>query len=423
MFAGYLKMSKVAVLFTVVVMGVSSLYAADPVITSTPVTEAYVNANYSYILGASDTDGDPLTWAVNSATTLPSWLSLSSSTVAGGNGVGVALNQLYSPNGVSLDNTDNVYVADTNNSRIVKWVPDATEGVVIDMGSLTLNEPDGINFDSAGNMYVADTNNHRIIKLESGATEGVVVAGGHGNGNLSNQLNYPAAISFDSNGDLYVADTRNDRIVKWASGATEGVIVAGGNGTGSGLNQLNAPTGICLDSANNLYIADRYNNRVMKWAPDANITTDSGVVFAGESSGPAFDQLNHPFSVSLDSTGNLYIADSGNHRIVKWVSGTTEGVLVLVAGGNGTGDAWNQLNTPFGLILDSEDNLYVADRLNHRVQKFYKTDRIIGIPSHADIGVHDVNLTLSDGTTSVEHNFQISVHSSVNPALIMYLLN
>ena len=440
MFAGYLKMSKVAVLFTVVVMGVSSLYSAPLHVTSTPVTTAKTNNLYLYNLNADGGDGGPYTWEVKSPTTLPSWLTLipdtNASTVAGGNGVGAGLNQLHNPIGVALDHAGNVYVADKNNSRIVKWAPGATTGVVVAGGNGAgaglnqLNYPDGISIDGSGNMYIADTNNHRVMKWIPGHAEGVVVAGGNDSNathhDALNQLYFPAAVSFDSDGNLTIADTRNHRVVKWAADANittdSGVVVAGGS-QGSADDQLDVPTGVSLDSNDNVYVSDRMNHRVMKWVPGA---TTGVVVAGGNGAGAELNQLDQPDGIITVNIGGdlyIYISDAHNHRIVRWKDGAYVDGGVLVAGGNGSGTNANQLNTPFGLTLDSNRNVYVADRFNNRIQKFH--NRLTGTPSDSDVGIHDVNLTVSDNVpTQIEHNFQITVEkSNANPALIMYLLN
>ncbi len=390
-----------------------------PTVTSTPESSVAEEIFYDYVLSGSDGDNDALSFSINSNSTLPSWLSLNlmftdenASTVAGGNNSGSAVNQLDYPHEVIIDGWGNSYVADTSNHRIMKWAPGATEGVLVAGGNGEGNAtnqlayPYGITLDSLGNIYIADTYNHRILRWESGAQEGVVVAGNNGLGDGTNQFNYPIGVTFDASGNMYVLDKVNSRVMRWVPGATEGVLVAGGNGRGTATNQLNNPDGITLDSLGNIYIADTTNHRIIRWAPGG---IEGVVVAGGNGYGSATDQLANPSGVTLDDWGNIYIADLSNNRIMRWISGATEGVLV--AGGNDRGSAANQLSSPIGVTLDVSGNIYVADSSNHRIQKFNGLFALQGTPMNADVGVYDINLTLSDGNNEVAHNFVITVNN------------
>jgi hypothetical protein len=243
-------------------------------------------------------------------------------TVAGGNGSGSAANQLFYPEGVFVDASGNIYVADANNFRIQKWAP--------------------------------------------GATSGTTVAGGNGGGSAANQFFWPRGVFLDASGNIYVAD-HNHRIQKWAPGATSGTTVAGGNGQGSAANQLLYPRGVFVDATGNIYVADEQNHRIQKWAPGA---TSGTTVAGGNGQGSAANQLGYPRRLFLDATGNIYVADQGNDRIQKWAPGATTGTTV--AGGNGQGSAAYQFNSPYGVFVDASGNIYVADQFNHRIQKWAK---------------------------------------------------
>jgi surface protein len=171
-------------------------------------------------------------------------------------------------------------------------------------------------------------------------------------------------IESDTDGDGINDDIDNCPSV--ANGIpTEGTTVAGGNEAGSAANQLYRPYYITLDASGNLYIADKDNHRIQKWEPGASEGT---TVAGGNGIGSAANKLNAPYHITFDASGNMYIADKGNHRIQKWTPGATEGTTV--AGGNGEGSAANKLNKPTGIALDASGNLYIADELNHRVQKW-----------------------------------------------------
>jgi sugar lactone lactonase YvrE len=244
-------------------------------------------------------------------------------TVAGGNGGGFGANQLMMPFDVAVDSSGNVYVADTNNSRVQEWARGATSGVTVagiggegpDVDQLSF--PQGVAVDSSGDVYVADTDNNRVQKWALDATVGVTVAGGSVGGSAAGQLLNPGGDAVDSSGNVYVVDTYNNRVQKWAPGATSGVTVAGGNGIGSNANQLAGPDGVALDRSGDVYVTDTFNDRVQEWAPGAT----SGITVAGgNGQGSAADQLSFPGGLAFDSSGNLYVTDSGNDRVQEFAA-------------------------------------------------------------------------------------------------------
>lgn len=230
------------------------------------------------------------------------------------------------------------------------------------------NQPDDVFFDASGNMYVTDVVNARVQKFLPGSTSGITVAGGNGPGLNPSQLNQPEGVSVDADGNVYVADKGNDRIEKWAPGATSGVCVAGGNQTGSGANELNSPCGLFIDNAGYIYVTDWGNNRVQKFPPGSDNTTSGITVAGGNGAGFAANQLNQPAKLYVDADDNLYIVDAGNNRVQKWASGSASGITV--AGGNGPGFADNQLFVPRGIYVDKDGNIYVDDSGNNRIQKW-----------------------------------------------------
>jgi len=186
--------------------------------------------------------------------------------------------------------------------------------------------PTGVAVDSSGNVYVADFKNHRIRKITSegevttfaGSTEGYHDATGE-----AAQFNYPEDVAVDSFGNLYVADTRNQSIrkitpegvVSTLAGSTEGYT----NATGKAA-QFRNPTGVAVDSDGNVYVADRDNNHIRKITSAGVVTTldDSRIWGADyqDATGTAA-RFDRPYSVAVDSSGILYVADTINNRIRK----------------------------------------------------------------------------------------------------------
>ncbi|CAF4529354.1 unnamed protein product [Rotaria sp. Silwood2] len=257
-------------------------------------------------------------------------------------------------------------------------------------------------------MLIADYWNHRIIQWKMGDTNGQVVAGGHGQGNRSDQLNYPTDRLIDKETDsLIICDRDNRRVVRWSRrigttqgeilidnirccglamndqrylyisddekhevrryqiGDKNGTIMAGGNGNGAGLNQLDWPKYIFVDQQQTVYVSDEINHRVMKWNKGAK---EGIVVAGGQGKGNAMTQLSHPNGLFVDTLGTIYVTDSLSNRVMRWPQGAKQGTVIV--GGNGWGAGANQFNYPIGLSFDRHGNLYVADYGNHRVQHF-----------------------------------------------------
>ncbi|CAF3334495.1 unnamed protein product [Rotaria socialis] len=236
---------------------------------------------------------------------------------------------------------------------------------------------------------------------------GVTIAGGHGQWNANNQLNWPYDLFVDDDQTAVIADYGNHRIMQWKKGdTTNGQVVVGGKGTGNGLHQLNFPTDVLLDKeTDSLLIFDWGNRRVLRWPRRSGTTQGEilidkiacwglamneqrylyvsdiqkhevrryqfeGIVVAGgQHAGYALTQLYHPEGIFVDTLGTVYVADSWNHRVMRWTQGDKKQGTVI-AGGNGQGEGANQFHYPVGFSFDRQGNLYVADLYNHRVQRF-----------------------------------------------------
>jgi sugar lactone lactonase YvrE len=306
--------------------------------------------------------------------------------------------QFKQPNGVAMDGAGNLYVADTNNNRIRKITPAgdvstlAGEGTADHLdgpGTLAkFNNPAGVALDGAGNLYVADEVNNCIRKIViatgyvstlAGSTAGSVGSSGYDDlPGTAARFATPRGVALDGAGNLYVADSFNQRIRKIVIATGDVSTLAGDtsggsiDGTGTAAH-FNLPQGVAADGAGNLYVAERGNNRIRKIV----IATKEVTTLAGSSAGYADGtgtaaQFDNPYGVAADGAGNLYVADSANHRIRKIVIATKE-VTTLTGSGTTGGFADGtltaaQFNSPYGVAMDSVGNLYVAGN-NHRIRK------------------------------------------------------
>ena len=293
-------------------------------------------------------------WELNGSLVSTQSIVLSSKavTVAGGNGPGNAMDQLYNPDRLFVDAAGVIYVPDLTNNRVQKWLPGATSGITVAGGNgqgsaaNQFSRPSSVFVDQQGNIYVTDQNNGRVQKWAPGAASGTTVATG---------ITYPTDVFVDKSGNMYVSDQWSNVVRKYAPGSLTGVAIAGNYSYGSDAYSLNAPTGIFVDEAGTLYVCDTDNNRVQKFLSGsmAGITVASGFT---------------PLDVSVDCSGNVFIVDYWNSKVVKYSPGSATGVTA--AGGNGSGNAADQLNTPIGVFIVGSSSLYVADYGNHRVQRF-----------------------------------------------------
>ena len=319
-----------------------------------------------------------------------------------GDGGAATSASLWNPWGVAVDSVGNLYIADTQNNRVRKVSAEtittvAGNGVGGFSGeggpatSASLSNPWGLAVDSVGNLYIADQGNHRIRKV-SGETITTVVGNGNrgysGDGGpaTSASLNSPSGLTLDSDGNLYTADQGNERIRKVSGGtittvAGNGVFAFSGDGGSATSASLYSPGGVAVDSAGNLYIAEGnqittdYRNSRIRKVSDGIITTVAGngaYRFSGDGGPVTSASLDQPQGVAADSAGNLYIADTFNHRIRK-VSG---GTITTVAGngvGGFSGDGGPATNAslrlPSGVAVDSTGTLYIADTGNSRIRK------------------------------------------------------
>jgi sugar lactone lactonase YvrE len=312
---------------------------------------------------------------------------------ADGTGNAARFNQ---PNGIAADASGNLYVADTGNGTVRTISPavvvatlaglPAQAGSVDGTGSTArFDFPAGVTVDSSGNIDVVDLNNSTVRTL---TTAGVVttlagtagvVGSADGTGTAARFTN-PSGMTVAGTGILYVADTGNDTIRAIAPGAVvstlAGSVQAPGSMDGMGaVAQFNSPTNVASDGAGNIYVADTKNDTVRKITPAGLVSTIAGSPgIPGSSDGATGDlaRFNAPAGIAVDSSGTIYVSDSGNNTIRTISSSGVVRTLAGLAGASGATDGGGQgarFDDPTGIAADNAGNLYVADSGNGTVRK------------------------------------------------------
>jgi sugar lactone lactonase YvrE len=236
--------------------------------------------------------------------------------------------------------------------------------------------------DAAGDVLVADADNHRIRRIVSAGVRTVTTVAGSGTPDLKNgasaqaSFNFPNDLVVDSAGNVFLIEfsnhtvrriARDGEVFTFAGNGTPGY--ADGRGTAARFNQ---PAGIALDAAGNLYVTEWSNHRVRKIQRDGTVTTVAGTNTAGFKDGQGSAALlNTPDGIAVDADGNLYIAEFGNHAVRQ----ITPSGYVLTLAGQGTpgyadGDQSQALfNRPTGIALHPDGSLIVTESENHRIRR------------------------------------------------------
>ena len=365
----------------------------DPSITSTAITVVNDNETYSYKIATSDLDNDVVTV---SATTKPDWLTLKLienevSTLAGaGNyasvdGTGTSAS-FYMPDDIVLDASGNMYVSDFGSNKIRKITPNGVVTTFAGSGvtgsangngvNASFNHPRGLAIDATGNVLVADRDNNVIRKITpSGDVTTYAGSGAWGSTNGASgsaRFNSPNGVAVDASGNLFVTDGNNNLIRKIDT-----------NGNVSSFASVANPFGIAIDAAGNLYVTERDNNLVRKIAPNGVVTTLAGTGVSGSADGPGLSaSFNYPSGITVDASGNVYVADKSNNKIRKIAPNGEVTTVAFVA-------------DVTGIAVDVSGVMYASTGRN-RIKKISSYYLLSG-SAEGHAGKHNVILSASDG--------------------------
>ena len=253
-----------------------------------------------------------------------------------------------------------------------------------------LNFPSAVAVDDTGALFIADTLNHRVRRVDpqTGMIQTVAGTGqtkwtGDGGPGISATLNEPVALAIHGS-QLYIADQSNNRI-RMLDLDTQTITTIAGTGdsgyNGDGMpavdSGLAGPSGLALDPEGNLFVADTFNGRIRK------IDKETGIIatFAGDGNEFRYERganerataLSRPYGIAITLDGHMLITDSDNHLLRQWDSEKKEMSLVAGTGqatfsGDGSDSSESALNFPFGVAVDCEGNVAIADTFNHRIR-------------------------------------------------------
>lgn len=254
-----------------------------------------------------------------------------------------------------------------------------------------LDFPTAVAVDGEGHVYIADTMNHRVRRVD--AVSGIIttIAGtgqarfsGDGGPAVSAALNEPTALVVDASGRLYIADQSNNRVrvVDLTTGVIEtvagnGVAVYNGDGIPAVEAGLAGPSGLAVGPGGELYVADTFNGRIRmvdrKTGAISTLVGDGGEYRYQDQGDRPSASLARPYGIAIDREGHMFITDSDSHLVRRWDRDQkliTRVVGIGTAGFGGDGGPAEEagLSYPFGIAIDRDGTILVADTFNHRIR-------------------------------------------------------
>lgn len=269
---------------------------------------------------------------------------------------GAGAGQFNKPRSVAVDGDNNIFVIDTT-GRAEKFSPEGKFLLSWQMPETAKGKAKGMGTDPDGNIFIVEPHYARVNLYDP---SGKLLQQWGDNGTNAGQLAFPRSIAVAPNGDVWVSEYAYvERVQRFSPGGTNFVMSIGRQGDGPG--EFNRAEGVCVDRAGNLYVADSCNHRIQIFSNDGKFLRQYG--HPGTKPG----EMSYPYDIRVDATGLQYVCEFGNSRIQVFDQNDK---LVEVIGG--VGSAPGMFNNPWSIAFDSKGNLLVADSLNHRVQKLWR---------------------------------------------------
>lgn len=293
--------------------------------------------------------------------------------------------QFNFPSGVAITG-GNIYIADKDNYKIrkitetgeVSTLAGSIQGFADGIGaSAMFNFIRSIVADASGNLYVADSGNHKIRKITQDGVVTTLAGSTQGSSDgtgASAQFNYPMGVAIDGSNNIYVADYFNQKIRKITSSGDVSTLAGSYIGFVDGTSasaQFKYPSGVAIDAIGNVYVADSGNHKIRKISQIGVVTTVAGSTWGFTDALGTAAQFKYPNSVSFDGNGDLLVCDTGNHKIRK-INLSTGVVTTLIGSVDGYQDGTGisvKFSNPYALAIDASGIIYLADYGNHKIRK------------------------------------------------------
>jgi len=319
---------------------------------------------------------------------------------------GTERDQLGSPQFIAVDNSGNLWVSDYQNGWVTEYTPPFTNGesAALEVGAANFSwsgcatgnalcEPSGIAFDASGNLWAGDTQNASVQEFKApfsiGEGSSVLLGGEYLGGTPTRTGFEPAGLAFDQSGNLWVADGGSNRVLEFtppfSAREAASLVIGQPNFTTSSNNanqsMLSNPSSLAFDHSGNLWVADTYDNRVLEFkTPFSN--GESASIAIGQpnllslAENTTQSTLNQPDGIAFDTHGNLWVVDTGNNRVAEFTPPFSTGMDASVIIGQDSyfystaGVDQSSLYGPDSVAAGSGGNLWVADTGNYRVLLF-----------------------------------------------------
>jgi DNA-binding beta-propeller fold protein YncE len=309
--------------------------------------------------------------------------------------------RLNGPWGIAVTSGGSIYATEDRGARLVKLSAAGVQQWTVGQAGVGGDDnahfnswypgPQGVAIDTSGRVYVADAGNYRIQIFSSNGVYSATF-GSYGDGPYGFDVPTGIAIS-PVNGDIYVTDRNNHRVQVYNSSRVYTATLGVTGVSGADNAHFNGPQGVAVDASGNIYVADTDNHRVQKCALSGSGYTCTTFVGVTGECGTDFDHLCTPHAVAVDTAGRVYVAED-EHRVQ--IFDATGAYLTTLGGGFGANTGL--LRNPGGVAVDSAGNVYVADTNNHRIQKFAP-----GVPGWKQVNINGFGDRLNaEGVESLE---------------------